>query len=157
MSLMAGVDGVAGLKERLDAVKGVLITGDSLGRVSDAGVEMVLKRTGEGRGFAGDEFERYSAEYKKVRERKGRSADRVDLRSSGRMLDDIKAEVSVVEKRSEIFFGATESLDKAYRHQVSGVGKDKVVRKFFGLTEEDKSGLAGIFSAHVDSVLKEKL
>ncbi|MBI5588326.1 MAG: hypothetical protein HY889_08185 [Deltaproteobacteria bacterium] len=96
-------------------------------------------------------------DYKKVREKKGKSADRVDLRSSGRMLDDIKAEVSVGENRSEMFFNAIESFDKAYRHQVSGVGKNKVVRKFFGLTEEEKSGLTGIFSAHVERVLKENL
>ncbi|MBI5588327.1 MAG: hypothetical protein HY889_08190 [Deltaproteobacteria bacterium] len=53
MSFMAGVDGVAGFKERLLAVKNALITGDSLGKVSDAAMEMVLKRTEDGKGRHG--------------------------------------------------------------------------------------------------------
>lgn len=157
MSFEAGLCGAAGFKDRLEAVRAALINEDALSNVSRAATEMILKRTDGGVDFEGTAFEPYSSAYKKVREKKGRPLDKADLKSTGQMLDDLAVEVSAAEKRSEIFFKSEESVRKAHRHQISGSGKDKVLRRFFGLSEEEKSGLTGMYSAHVEKVLKENI
>lgn len=154
MSFEAGLGGVAGFKDRLEAVRAALVNEDALLSVSSAARELILKRTDGGVGFEGTAFEPYSSAYKKAREKKGRPLEKVDLKSTGQMLDDLSLEVNTAEKRSEIFFKAEESARKALHHQVSGVGKDKVLRRFFGLSEEEKSVLTGLYSAHVENVLK---
>lgn len=93
---------------------------------------MISTRTDEGVGPEGSAFEPYSDAYKKVREKKGRPPARVDLRSTGEMLGDLDVEVNAAEKTSGIFFKSEESVRKARLHQVSGVGKDKVRRRFLG-------------------------
>jgi hypothetical protein len=157
MSFEAVPGGVAGVKDRLDAVRAAFLNEDALLSVSRAAREMILKRTDGGVGFEGTAFVPYSSAYKKAREKEGRPLEKVDLKSSGQMLDDLALEVNKAEKRAEIFFKTEESARKARRHQVSGVGKGKVLRRFFGLSEEEKSGLTGLYSAHVENVLKENI
>lgn len=99
----------------------------------------------------------YSSAYKKGKREGGRPLEKVDLKSTGQMLDYLSLEVNTAEKRAEIFFKTGESARKAHRHQVSGVGKDKALRRFFGLSEEEKSGLNGLYSAHVEKVLEKNI
>ena len=155
MSYKAGLGGVENFKKRLEAVKVSLIDEEALTTVSKAAKEIILKRTSDGVSIEGSTFAPYSSSYKIVREKKGMPSDKVDLRRTGEMLDDLAVEVNAGIMQSEIFFETDESIEKARTHQVFGAGRNNVRRRFFGLSEEEKSGLTAFYWSHIERVLLE--
>lgn len=155
--LNAELEGFKELKESLGRIKESFITQDSLAGISGEAMDLILKRTAEGVDSNKEVFTHYSHAYKRVREKSGKSADTVDLRSSGRMLDDLAFEVRTDTNESTLYFKETDSQKKACLHQVSGVGKDITRREFFSLSEEETTGLIEFYSIYIEKVLKENL
>lgn len=108
------------------------------------GINMIEDRTESGRGYNGT-FRPYSEGYAKFRSKKGRQVSPVNLNFSGRMLSSMAAR-RVRRGVQEIYFTRAEEARKAYFHNVTGAGKGRITRKFFGFNQAEKSMLRKFFS-----------
>ena len=61
----------------------------------------------------------------------------VNLQDTGQMLQGITP-TRVQARRGELGFKGGGSLQKATWHQVTGAGRSRVIRRFFGITREDE-------------------
>ena len=105
----------------------------ALSITAQAGVNIILDRTKDGKGYKGN-FEKYNSTYAAFRAGKGRGSV-PDLSFTGKMLGSMTTKAS--SKQAEIFFrGATES-GKAARN-------DKK-RPFFGFNNSEEEKLGRIF------------
>ena len=114
-------------KELSDSVK------KALSITAQAGVNIILDRTKDGKGYKGN-FKPYNSTYAAFRADKGRGSV-PDLSFTGNMLGAMTTKAS--SKQAEIFFrGATESGKAA--------GNDKK-RPFFGFNNSEEEKLGRIF------------
>ena len=105
----------------------------ALSITAQAGVNIILDRTKDGKGYKGN-FEQYNSTYAAFRAGKGRGSV-PDLNFTGKMLGSMTTKAS--SKQAEIFFrGATESGKAA--------GNDKK-RPFFGFNNSEEEKLGRIF------------
>tara|TARA_B110000879_G_C10721613_1_gene336798 strand:- start:73 stop:492 length:420 start_codon:yes stop_codon:yes gene_type:complete len=105
----------------------------ALSITAQAGVNIILDRTKDGKGYKGN-FEQYNSTYAAFRAGKGRGSV-PDLSFTGKMLGSMTTKAS--SKQAEIFFrGATESGKAA--------GNDKK-RPFFGFNNSEEEKLGRIF------------
>ena len=107
------------------------------------GINMIEDRTESGGGYNGV-FRPYSEVYAKFRSKKGRQVTPVNLNFSGRMLSSMAAR-RVRRGVQEIYFTRSEEARKAYFHNVTGAGKGRITRKFFGFNQAEKSMLRKFF------------
>ena len=91
--------------------------------------ERIIRRTLSGRDESGAAFRRYSPTYKKQ--------GTVNLQDTGQMLQGITP-TRVQERRGELGFKGGGALQKATWHHVTGAGRSRVIRRFFGITREDE-------------------
>lgn len=111
------------------------------------GINVIQDRTESGRGYMGA-FRPYSPNYAKFRAAKGRQITPVNLNFTGRMLSAISTR-KVRRGVQEIYFTRAEEARKAYFHNVSGAGKGRITRKFFGFNENEKSMLGKFFKSRL--------
>lgn len=111
------------------------------------GINMIQDRTESGRGYDGI-FRPYSPAYAKFRSVKGRQITPVNLNFTGRMLSAI-ASRRVSRGVQEIYFTRAEEARKAYFHNVTGAGKGRITRRFFGFNETEKSKLRQFFKSRL--------
>jgi hypothetical protein len=79
--------------------------------------------------------------YSKAYARKKRvSRERVDLTLSGKMFNQLKTK-AISGNEGRLFFGSARAKKLANIHNNLGVGRSKVLREFFGLSDEDKKEL----------------
>jgi hypothetical protein len=102
-------------------------------------LRIIKKRTREGKDVRGASFRPYSAGYRRVRQRANRPTSPVDLifSNAGGMLDSIEGFINQDLTKLSIEFNKPDKERLAYYHNISGAGKGKVIREFWGLSEEE--------------------
>lgn len=111
------------------------------------GINMIEDRTESGRGYDGV-FLPYSDAYAKFRSKKGRQVTPVNLNFTGRMLSSMAAR-RVSRGVQEIYFTRAEEARKAFFHNVTGIGKGRTTRRFFGFNQTEKSKLRKFFKSRL--------
>ena len=111
------------------------------------GINMIEDRTESGRGYLGA-FRPYSESYAKFRSNRGRQVSPVNLNFTGRMLSSM-ATRRVSRGVQEIYFTRAEEARKAYFHNVTGAGKGRITRKFFGFNENEQNRLRQFFKSRL--------
>lgn len=157
MSIDVEIEGLTELATRLDRVGRCLVDRRLLEELSGEAKEMVLKRTSEGRDVKGRPFRPYSKGHARARKKRGLGTSRVDLRFSGKMLDNIATEVDEARGLGRVFFRNGKAETRAGYHDMEGGGSPRVRRAFFGLSVEDVERLKGLVLRHVEKVIKGAL
>ncbi len=85
----------------------------------------------------GKKFTQYSKSYAR---KKKVSRQSVDLTMSGKMFSQLKAKATS-ENEGKLYFGSARAKKLANIHNNLGAGKSKIIREFFGLSDEDKKEL----------------
>lgn len=109
-------------------------------KISLAVNRIIQERTRKGIGVGGEAFKPYSEQYAKKRGRAGLPINPPDLKfdeKSG-MMKRIDHEIFNDYKAVEIFINSPEKEQLAIYHNIMGAGKSKVIRRFWGLSEEEK-------------------
>jgi len=155
MRVSIEIEGSERLKDTLGRVKKELLSPELLeGITRDMGAGL-KQRTEEGLDYEGRRFEPYSEKYKKIRRKKGKKTGAVDLRMSGRMPGSMETRVDPTGTSSVLYFKGAKEKEVAFCHNEEGVGKKKVKREFFNLSDEDQKRLEKLIGSHIDKVLRE--
>jgi hypothetical protein len=161
MKVNVTVTGRAGNFAKIPLVDARLMT-----EVGDFALSLIRRRTAAGQDINGQPFQELSPAYAKQKF-KALGNSRADLTVSGRMLNEM-GRIGVTEKSVSIGFagGGTGSggssggtfiqrsrsvagADKALFHNVTGAGRSHVIRKFFGLTPDEKTLIRDRVQAHL--------
>lgn len=149
------------VKKRLAEVLDKITTHASLEKAARFSIMLMNKRVAAGMDLNGNPFAAYSADYlrlkmgavlmkpktKGYRKRVfGKWSGKVDLQVTGAMMKDMNSNIirnpAIVLYEIEIGYitGKADeaSIRKAGYHNVSGAGKGKVLRRFVGLTEDER-------------------
>jgi hypothetical protein len=153
MSLSIDIKGAGEVRAALERMKRGLLTPELINGLADEAKRMVLERTSLGFDHEGRRFRPYSKAYGEERRKKGRGADRVDLRMEGHMLGDIRTRVDTSKMKGFVHFQRAVERKKALYHNEAGVGKKRVKREFFRLSRENLSKLDKIIDGHIEKVL----
>lgn len=149
------------------------LTGAKLmAEIGDLALSMIRRRTAAGKDVDGAAFAPLSPAYAERKQAELGNAD-ANLTVSGRMLNEM-ARLKETEKTVTIGFTggstgggggasggtfiqrsrAVAGADKALFHNVSGAGKSKVKRRFFGLSEAEKETIRQKVQAHLRNVAR---
>jgi len=112
-----------------------LIVKKALGRTAEYLMFLIKKRTGEGKDYQGNNFVKYTSEYAKIRQAKGRQISYVDLNFSGQMLSSIT-------QRSTPSFAIIYFASKF--QNIKALGNQKK-RKFFAIGDKEVIPLTNMF------------
>lgn len=106
-----------------------------LSQLAERTIRFIKKRTRAGYDVDGIQFLPYSPEYKKRRAKKGLTTSKVDLKFSDykSMLSTLGYELGKSYTSVAVFFEDDAKDKLAYYHSISGAGKGRVIRDFFGL------------------------
>lgn len=119
----------------------------ALSLTAQQGINIILDRTAAGKGINAP-FQPYNDKYAKFRAQRGRQIAPVDLNFTGRMLASMSTQ-RIRRGVQRISFNRAEEARKAYFHNVTGAGKGRVTRKFFGFNQAEKSRLSKIFKGQM--------
>lgn len=97
----------------------------------------IFVRTSGGKNTRGNPFKPYNAAY--ALKALKTSVKDVNLTATGDMLNAMTQKAS--DKEAVISFTNPEAEEKASYHDKLGAGKNKVIRKFFGMSKPDKDDL----------------
>jgi len=117
-----------------------------LNRLGLGGIRIVKERTRKGLDVDGKSFKPYSEGYKKKREEAGLVTDIVNLEFDDLegMLHKVDHEVNNSLHSVQMLIDDPEKETIAGYHNIQGAGKSKVIRKFWGFSEEEKEKLRDI-------------
>lgn len=106
-------------------------------------------------------FREYSEEYAKVRERNNLGLD-VDLifsrlEGTDAMMESIDDLVFKDLSGVAMFMDNERAEELAIYHNIKGAGKSKVIRQFWGLTDEDKEAIVEMIGEHSLDYLKTEI
>lgn len=107
----------------------------------------IFVRSTGGRDTEGNPFKPYNAAY--ALKALKTSVNDVNLTVTGNMLNAMTQKAT--DNQAVISFTNDEAEELASYHDKFGAGKNKVIRKFFGMSEEDKEDL---FNAYLDETGK---
>lgn len=161
MRINASVSGRAGNFAKIPLVNAKLMT-----EVGDLALSLIRRRTAAGKDVNNAPFQALSPAYAKQKQKElGHS--RADLTVSGRMVNEL-GRVGVTERTVSIGWSgggtgssgsaggtliqrsrAVAGADKALFHNITGAGRSRVKRKFFGLTPEEAKTIRDRVQAHV--------
>lgn len=150
MSLEVNMESVEGLRDFLGDIKENLVDRDILEAMAAEAKRRVLERTGGGTDVHGAAFKPYSKAYRKLREKKGLSGTRVDLKSTGEMLGDIVTGARPARGEATVSFSKGNSARKAGFHH-----EGRVRREFFGLDAAGREAIREMLEEHVGEVIKD--
>lgn len=153
MKMQVEITGADGIEASLKGSAKRLARPGLLERLGEAARDAVIERTLSGRDVKGRMFAPYSAAYR----RSGSEGSTVDLRDTGRMLANISVATDAEAGTATLYFRDEPEAKKAAWHNSRGVGKERVVRRFFGLSRSDAKMLEDIAAAHVAEVIKDAL
>src|SRR5210317_312084 len=114
----------------------------TLAYIANFEVAQIKDRTqNKGKDFRGNQFVTYSKRYTR---RLVKESGHVDLTDTGQMFSALTYRLS--KDNANLFFSRNQENRKAYYHDVAGVGKKKVKRKFFRLSDKEKDILSNLFA-----------
>ncbi len=122
-----------------------------------AAIRLIRIRTRKGKDVDGKDFKKYSAGYKKKREKAGLPTHPVNLEFAnvGSMLHKIDHVIY------NEFDGVSVLIDDPHKeqiaryHNIEGAGKSKVIRKFWGINKEEEDKLVDIAAREVENIIKK--
>lgn len=122
---------------------------------------LTLRRTRKGKDIQGASFKPYSAPYAKIRAKAGEPTHPVNLTMdhvSG-MLEKITYQTNISGDAAsvEAWINDSEKSKIGYYHAVSGAGVNKVVRKWWGLSNEDEEKIRKTVTNEFGKYLKAEL
>jgi phage gpG-like protein len=110
----------------------------------------IILRTQAGKDFSYVPFKaynkRYAAEHKKTI---------VNLTLSGKMMNSITQKM-INNNTIRLFFATKEEREKATFHNISGAGKNRKIREFFGVNENDEKLALKEYQAAIEKITKER-
>ena len=114
----------------------------TLAYISNAEIFRIKDRTqNKGKDFRGNPFIPYSKKYTRA---KIKESGHVDLTDTGQMFSSLTYRLA--NNSSNLFFSQGFQNRKAYYHDVAGVGKKKVKRPFFRLSDKEKDVMSNLFA-----------
>ena len=113
------------------------------------------RRTIKGKDIEGHTFKPYSKQYAKKRRKLGEPTSPVNLRIDhrGGMLEKVDHAVARDLKSVEGFINDTDKERIGFYHAVSGAGKGRVIRKWWGMSEDDQDDGADILKEEANEQL----
>ena len=104
-------------------------------------ISAIKERTqSKGVDFRGRAFKPYTPKYKR---RLVKQSGVVDLKDTGQMFSSLSSKVTP--SKGELFFLRKTENDKAFFHDVVGVGKSRVIRPFFRISKKEETNIEKIF------------
>lgn len=136
----------SGLKELFNgSVLNRVVQAPDLANVA-AYIEAIIKlRTAKGKFLNSEAPKSYSAGYAKKRQKAGLPISHVTLFFSGETLDAIRSKTSFKKGEKAVQVGYIEGQSEAQAmliagyHNEQGAGRSKVIRRFIGLTDDEKA------------------
>ena len=114
----------------------------TLAYIANAEIARIKDRTqNKGKDFKGNPFIPYSKKYTRA---KIKESGHVDLTDTGQMFSSLTYRLA--NKSADLFFSQGFQNRKAYYHDVAGVGKKKVKRPFFRLSDKEKDVMSDLFA-----------
>ena len=114
----------------------------TLAYIANAEIARIKDRTqNKGKDFKGNPFIPYSKKYTRA---KIKESGHVDLTDTGQMFSSLTYRLA--NKSANLFFSQGFQNRKAYYHDVAGVGKKKVKRPFFRLSDKEKDVMSDLFA-----------
>lgn len=114
----------------------------TLAYIANAEIARIKDRTqNKGKDFKGNPFITYSKKYTRA---KIKESGHVDLTDTGQMFSSLTYRLA--NKSANLFFSQGFQNRKAYYHDVAGVGKKKVKRPFFRLSDKEKDVMSNLFA-----------
>jgi hypothetical protein len=114
----------------------------TLAYIANAEIARIKDRTqNKGKDFRGNPFIPYSKKYTRA---KIKESGHVDLTDTGQMFSSLTYRLA--NKSADLFFSQGFQNRKAYYHDVAGVGKKKVKRPFFRLSDKEKDVMSNLFA-----------
>lgn len=114
----------------------------TLAYIANAEIARIKDRTqNKGKDFRGNPFIPYSKKYTRA---KIKESGHVDLTDTGQMFSSLTYRLA--NKSANLFFSQGFQNRKAYYHDVAGVGKKKVKRPFFRLSDKEKDVMSNLFA-----------
>jgi len=114
----------------------------TLAYIANAEIARIKDRTqNKGKDFKGNPFIPYSKKYTRA---KIKESGHVDLTDTGQMFSSLTYRLA--NKSADLFFSQGFQNRKAYYHDVAGVGKKKVKRPFFRLSDKEKDVMSNLFA-----------
>ena len=114
----------------------------TLAYIANAEIARIKDRTqNKGKDFRGNPFFPYSKKYTRA---KIKESGHVDLTDTGQMFSSLTYRLA--NKSANLFFSQGFQNRKAYYHDVAGVGKKKVKRPFFRLSDKEKDVMSNLFA-----------
>ena len=113
-------------------------------------------RTKAGKDFENRQFTKYSKSYEQFRKEKGRSTT-PNLEFTGEMLASMNYEVQRQNGLVGIIkFNNAAAAAKARKHNIEGVGRKKILRKFFALSRSQIRRVTEAVESVILEVMKTK-
>jgi len=114
----------------------------TLAYIANAEIARIKDRTqNKGKDFRGNPFIPYSKKYTRA---KIKESGHVDLTDTGQMFSSLTYRLA--NKSADLFFSQGFQNRKAYYHDVAGVGKKKIKRPFFRLSDKEKDVMSDLFA-----------
>jgi hypothetical protein len=114
----------------------------TLAYIANAEIARIKDRTqNKGKDFKGNPFIPYSKKYTRANIKE---SGHVDLTDTGQMFSSLTYRLA--NKSADLFFSQGFQNRKAYYHDVAGVGKKKVKRPFFRLSDKEKDVMSNLFA-----------
>lgn len=125
----------------------------ALAKIANLEVALIKDRTqNKGIDYKRRPFAPYSKSYTRA---KVKESGHVDLTDTQQMFSALTYRMA--KNTANIFFSRREENTKAYFHDVAGVGKKKVKRKFFRLSDKEKDLLSSQFAKEYAKSVKLNL
>lgn len=128
-----------------------------LNRLGLAVQRIIRRRTRRGIGVDGERFQDYSDGHTRKREAKGLPTDTVDLTFSlyDGMMQAIDHVIANDYASVALLIDDRRKHQIARYHNIEGAGKSKVIRRFWGLSDEEEGEVFNLFKEDVSVMLEE--
>lgn len=144
---------------RLRKIGEGVLTLEVLTKVGEAYEVIVRNRTRQGRDLHGKTFKPYSPGYKRIRERAGEPTHPVNLTMDHftGMLASIDHTVFNDMSGVQAYIEGDSKAQIARYHAIEGAGKSKVIREFWGLSDEESNKIRDLIETELDKILNDTL
>ena len=112
----------------------------------------IYLRTLGGKDTNDNPFKSYNPQY--ARQSKKVSISDVNLTDTGEMLNGMTQ--NATDTKAEIFFTTDEQAERASYHDQVGAGKNRVIREFFGMSNQDKDDLFKQYTDKTSELLQKE-
>ena len=148
------------LSKRIDLLFEVLRDEIILSRAAFYARQIIQERTLRGEFLSSDKAG-YDEDYADKRTQRGLQTSHVDLQFSGAMWGSFDHNIDVAKLEIELGFNRDELARIASYHDIHGAGRNKIIREFLGLTDEEYEEVANFimdeYSKKIDILFTKNL